>query len=640
MKRHDRTQTIDAPTLALIGQPNVGKSTLFNRLTGLRQHTGNWTGKTVGHAEGTARSPNATWRIVDLPGVYSLHPHSPEEEVTRDFLLSGTADVVAVVCDATCLERSLQLVLSVCAYTRRLVVCINLIDEAGRKGLRIDAHALETRLGLPVIAISARNGTGLDQLTARLDDFLTPSLSAPLSPLLDDLSEARDKFLSEGEHSENARMHMTERVGRAAAELTQAVVSVEDGTRSDFDRKLDRILLSRRYGLPIMLLLLGLILWLTIAGANIPSRWLSSGLAWIGDRLEDFARLCALPEMLIDLLCNGIFRVVAFVVSVMLPPMAIFFPLFTLLEDFGYLPRVAFNLDHHFKKANACGKQCLTMCMGLGCNAAGVTGCRIIDSPREKLIAILTNSLMPCNGRFPTLITLISLFLAGSTFLASLFSAAILVGVILLGISATFLVSRLLSKTVLKGEASSFTLELPPYRRPLIGQVILRSLLDRTLYVLGRAVAVAAPAGLLLWLFTHVQWGDASLLSHFSKALDPAARWFGLDGVILMAFILGFPANEIVLPIILMTYLSVSQIVPADNLTEMHAILTAHGWTWITAACVLLFTLFHWPCSTTCWTIQKETGRLRWTLLSMAVPTAIGLFLCFVCRLILYILGF
>ena len=394
-------------------------------------------------------------------------------------------------------------------------------------------------------------------------------------------------------------------------------------------RKLDRLLTGRLTGGALMLLLLGVVLWLTMAGANLPSRWLSQGFDWLGGVLAEW--LASAPAWLSGLLLDGVYRVTAWVVSVMLPPMAIFFPLFTLLEDLGYLPRAAFLMDRAFQKARACGKQALTMAMSLGCNACGVTGCRIIDSPRERLIATLTASLMPCNGKFPTLIALVTIFFVGSRggIAGSLLGAALLLGALLLGAAATLACSRLLSATVLKGAPSSFTLELPPFRRPRVGQVVVRSLLDRTVFVLGRALAVAAPAGLAIWLLANVEAGSQSLLEWCTGFLDPFARLFGLDGVILMAFLLGWPANEIVIPVMLMAYLSAGTLVEYGDLAALGELLAGQGWTWLTAVCVILFSLFHWPCSTTCLTIRKETGSWKWTALAAAIPTALGFGLCF-----------
>ena len=371
------------------------------------------------------------------------------------------------------------------------------------------------------------------------------------------------------------------------------------------------------------------ILWLTMAGANVPSELLAGLLFSWQEPLRGLLQGLGAPWWMEGALVDGVYRTVAWVVSVMLPPMAIFFPLFTLLEDAGYLPRVAFNLDHFFQKSGAHGRQALTMCMGLGCNACGVMGCRIIQSPRERLIAILTNAFVPCNGRFPTLIALISMFFVTGTGLwSSLASAALLMGCIVLAVAMTLWASRLLSATVLRGMPSSFSLELPPYRAPQVGQVLLRSILDRTLFVLGRAVAVAAPAGLIIWCAANITVGEQSILLHLAGFLQPLGELLGLDGIILLAFLLGFPANEIVVPCILMGYLSTGALTDYSSLAELHGLLTANGWTAATAVCALLLTLFHFPCGTTCLTIWRETRSAKWTALAAVLPTAVGMGLC------------
>lgn len=606
--------------LALAGNPNVGKSTVFNALTGLRQHTGNWPGKTVDSAQGYCVHNGQGFVIVDLPGTYSLSPHSQEEEITRDFILSGKADVTIIVCDATCLERNLNLALQIRCITDRAVLCVNLMDEARKKGIQVNIEELSKQLNMPVVGTSARSGKGL-------------------SALMDAVQ--RIACLPPSTENSSAPIQNTEAIFQEAERICRICVTRENPTADMRRFHADRLLTGRLTGIPVMLLLLSLVFYITLAGANYPSALLSKWALALQEQLTRLFQSLNAPAWLHDALVLGMYRVLAWVVSVMLPPMAIFFPLFTLLEDLGYLPRVAFNLDHCFKRCHACGKQALTMCMGFGCNAVGVIGCRIIDSPRERLIAILTNNLVPCNGRFPTIIAIIAMFFVGTGAGAgqTLLSAILLTGVIVLGVLLTFLFSRLLSATVLSGVPSSFTLELPPYRMPQVGKVLVRSVLDRTLFVLGRAVAVAAPAGLILWLFANLDAGGVSILARCTAFLDPFARLLGLDGVILMAFILGIPANEIVLPIAIMGYLATGTLSELPALNEMHALLSSHGWTWLTAACTVLFSLLHWPCSTTLITIHKETKRMKWTLLAFLLPTAAGICVCFIVATLARALG-
>ncbi|MDR0839204.1 MAG: ferrous iron transporter B [Oscillospiraceae bacterium] len=599
--------------IALVGNPNVGKSTVFNALTGLRQHTGNWAGKTVSPASGYCRVGGARHKIVDLPGTYSLDARSPDEEFTRDYIFGGEPDAIICVLAAPSLERGLRLVLQTLELTANVVVCLNMMDEARANGVEIDFAKLEALLGVPVVPVSARRGEGLRTLMERTDE-ISRAPRAPRTPQ----SPADD----DDEH--------TRELVRRAEALAAACVKAPERSATRGDR-LDRLFMGS-CGKLFMLALLALTLWISIAGANYPSRWLASLFA-LGDRA--LLRLLApAPAWLRGALLDGVYRALSWVVSVMLPPMAIFFPIFTLLEDFGVLPRIAFNLDGGFERAHSCGKQALTMCMGLGCNAAGVTGCRIIDSPRERLVAILTNSLVPCNGRFPALVAVISMFFASSGAGGSLVRAGILALVITLGVALTLLASRVLSATALRGESSSFALELPPYRVPKFSQVITRSLLDRTLFVLGRAAAVAAPAGLLIWITANVQIGGEPILRLAAGFLDPFARALGLDGVILFAFILGFPANEIVVPLLVMGYLGSASLAASPGLPELRALLLANGWSLTTAVCVALFTLAHWPCSTTCLTIRRETGSAKWTLAAIALPTLLGMAMCAAVKLI------
>ena len=648
-----RKQTPEDKVIAIAGNPNVGKSTLFNNLTGMNQHTGNWPGKTVTNAQGYCKTKEHSYVLVDIPGTYSLMAHSAEEEVARNFICFGGSDGVVVVCDATCLERNMNLVLQTMEISDHVLVCVNLLDEAARKNITIDLEGLSGRLGVPVAGTVARKKKSLNQLMARLDRLVeedrpdpdaavaagigagadsdtaagagsdtaagtgsgaAADTSAPLtasppsrprpyrveySPLIEQaiamaepavrarvgrrvntrwltlklldsdpslmrelqiylgedilavpeisqaLSEAREHLIKYGITGEILKDRIVAALVTSAEKICRDTVHFRSSGYNEGDRKLDKILTSRFTGYPVMVAMVAVIFWLTITGANYPSQLLAGALFRVQDQLTNVFMTLGAPEWLHGILVLGVYRVLAWVVSVMLPPMAIFFPLFTLLEDSGYLPRIAYNLDKPFKSCHACGKQALTMCMGFGCNAAGIVGCRIIDSPRERLIAMITNNFVPCNGRFPTLIAIITMFFVGVSGGAfdSLLSALLLTLFIILGVCMTFAVSKLLSMTVLKGIPSSFTLELPPYRRPQIGKVILRSIFDRTLFVLGRAVAVAAPAGLLIWIMANMQVGGLTLLARCSGFLDPFARLLGMDGVILMAFILGLPAN-------------------------------------------------------------------------------------------------
>lgn len=592
--------------IALIGNPNVGKSTIFNSLTGMHQHTGNWTGKTVDSALGYFKTDKNNYRLVDLPGTYSLMPHSPEEEIARNYIIDKKPDAVVIVCDATTLSRNLNLVLQTLKVSSRVLVCVNLLDEAEKKGIKIDFKKLEHLLGTRVVGVTARNKKTVKLLTAAIDEIIT-------KPQKNDF----DFDITE----ETALKTV-----KTAEEISNKVVTYKTKTPNARDLKIDKIITSKFLAFPIMLILLCLVFWITISGANYPSDILFSAFSRLEDWLSSLLLSFNCPLVIHDAFIYGIFRTVSFIVSVMLPPMAIFFPLFTLLEDLGFLPRIAFNLDKPFKSCGACGKQALTMCMGFGCNAAGVTGCRIIDSPRERLLATLTNAFVPCNGRFPTIIAIITMFLVGGSFA----SALVLTAVIIFGILLTFLATKLLSKTVLKGVPSNFILELPPYRRPQFLKVIVRSIFDRTLFVLGRSLIVAAPAGLIIYIMSNAKINDITLLSYCSDFLNPFGRLLGLDGVILIAFILGFPANEIVIPIIIMAYMGNGVLEDGFSLFFMKNLFVDNGWTIKTAVSMLIFTLCHWPCSTTVLTVKKETASVKWTFLSILLPTALGVILCMI----------
>lgn len=591
--------------IGLAGNPNVGKSSVFNNLTGMHQHTGNWPGKTIESSYGTYSFKENKYLLVDLPGTYSLDSYSKEEEVTKDFVEAGEYDGMVAVVDATSLERNLNLVLQILQKNTKLVVCVNLLDEAKKKNISIDLELLSELLGIPVVGTVATKKRSLENLKLKISQMIT-----------EDSREVKQEFDQE-------------QIVQEAERIASLVVSKKN-FNDERDRKIDRILTSKKFGIPIMIGLLGIIFWITIVGANYPSQFLSWIFGFGRDYLRMFFEFCHFPQFLNNMLIDGVYMTVTWIISVMLPPMAIFFPLFTLLEDFGVLPRIAFNLDNFFRKAGTCGKQALTMCMGFGCNAAGVVGCRIMRSTRERLIAIITNCFVPCNGRFPFLITVASIFFAGSVggFKGSLISTAIVLCVILLGIWLSLVISKILSKTLLKGESKGFILELPPYRKPQIGSILVRSIFDRTLFVLGRAVCVAVPAGFVIWILANVQIDGLSMLSYIAYFFDPLGKLMGLDGYIVTAFILGIPANEIVLPIILMMYMNEGTLVGIEDTMQIGQILVQNGWTILTAINVMLFTLLHFPCMTTLMTIRKETGSRKWMWVSFAIPTVCGMILC------------
>lgn len=684
VKTHNETSHREGHLLvALAGNPNVGKSTIFNSLTGMRQHTGNWAGKTVANAFGSYRKNDRRWLIADLPGCCSLTASAAEETEARDFICFQRPDVIVVVCSAVCLERSLVLALQTLEITGRVVICVNLMDEARRKGIEPELELLERRLGVPVVGTSARSKKGMKSLVRAIEDTAARGDSTPRCPItyppaiegavsrlrpeaeklsqgicparwlamrsVDDIDtdelerhfggtegdrilflRRRDECLRSLEKQSFGRAEICDAISQAAADsagrICAGAVPPSERAYSQTDRRMDMLLTGRITGWAAMLLLLFAVLWITLVGANYLSAWLSAAFIeaerWVGTVLVN----AGFSSFWCGLIADGAFRVLGWVVAVMLPPMAVFFPLFTLLEDAGYLPRVAFNLDGAFRGCGACGKQALTMCMGLGCNAAGVVGCRIIASPRERLVAILTNSFMPCNGRLPMMLTVIALFLAGGE--NSILSAVILACFIALSVLVTLAVSRLLTATILKGQPSYFSLELPPFRMPQIGRTLVRSLVDRTLTVLGRAVMVAFPAGAVIWLLANVYLGNGSLLAHLTGFLDPVGRIMGLDGITLSAFVLGAPANELVLPIAMMAYSSQGELMEIGSMNSFGQMLSAAGWNWITAVNMLIFTIMHWPCSTTCITVFRETKSIRWTLLAAALPTLCGFVCC------------
>ena len=671
-----------------------GKSSIFNNLTGLNQHTGNWTGKTIENATGMYKFKEKKVLLFDIPGTYSLMSDSPEEEIARNYICFNNPDVIVVVVDATCLERNLNLVYQIMEITDKIVICVNLLDEANKKGIKVDLNKLSEMLGVPVVGTIANKKSTLYKLIEIVDavhyekivskpkkviyDNLIESAVNILSEVIEDtlgeenkrltrwiclklidgndniihtieeklninlknnkiialkINEAKIMLLKNNINKERFKEKVTSLIIKKAEKVRSEVCKINNINYNERDRKIDKIITSKKFGIPIMLVFLILIFWITIEGANYPSELLSNLFEFLCEKLHLLFETLDLPIWFSGIVIDGMIKTTGWVISVMLPPMIIFFPLFTLLEDLGFLPRIAFNLDYCFKKCLTTGKQALTMCMGFGCNACGVTGCRIINSEKERIIAILTNAFVPCNGRFPFLITVAMIFFGGifSAPESSIISTIVVVLIILFGMILSMLISRILAKTILKKlPSSSFVLELPPYRKPKVCNIIVRSILDKTLLVLGRAISVAAPTGIVIWLFANINIGDMSILIYIANFLDPFAKLMGLDGYIITGFILGIPANEIVLPIILMCYMANGTLINIEDTNSIGEILISNGWNALTAINVMIFTLLHFPCGTTLLTIKKETHSLKYTLLAFLLPTICGITICLI----------
>ena len=617
-------------SVILAGNPNVGKSTVFNFLTGMKQHTGNWSGKTVDTLEGALIYKDCEFVLTDLPGTYSLRAESPDEAAAGDVILNSTPDCIIIVADSSSLERNLYLILQILEINTKAVLCLNLNDEAEKKHIYPDDKKISDILGIPVVKTSARSGKGLEELKAAVYDIsagniIPKKFTIPYDSQTEDvLTRISSALKKQGIADRYTAVRLTESSSRKKI-MSENNIFLSDELNSAFSYS-DSVFKSD----------------------NEVNDRISYAVVELS---EDIFRRCVRTDkksccesdiMNVNAFIGGIFIdgmicTLGDVVSVMLPPMAIFFPLFALLEDSGYLPRIAFMLDRLFCKCGTSGKQSLTMMMGFGCNACGITGCRIIGSERERKIAALTNNFCPCNGRFPTLIAIITVFLTGTASGASgsLMCALILLGVIIVGVLASLAASSLLSLTILKGHSQGFILELPPYRRPQFIKTIIRSVKDKTAAVLLRAAVVAVPAGALIWLLANISIGGHTVISSITETLDPFAQLLGLDGVILTAFILGFPANETVLPIMIMIYLSQGTMTDFTSLEQLHSILVSNGWTVTTALCMMIFTVMHFPCSTSCITFYKETKSLKLTFIAFILPTLFGILLCMLTNLIL-----
>lgn len=633
--------------IILVGNPNVGKSSLFNAFTSLNEHTGNWTGKTVEQAMGSFEYGEVKYTLVDLPGTYSLFYESEEEKVTRDYIVKGKYDATILVADASSLERSMELLLEVLDVTKEVILVLNLWDEVKKRKLSIDVEKLQEIFQIPVIPFSVKEGLGFARLKDCMRSVCPSSYQVKHSLKIASYLQHRMKknylnaFLSLEELAYHplyssfiSKMDIIASYHREAEDICSKVIDRREEKESRIDFILNCLFANPFSAVFVLFLFLFIILFLTISFSNLPSDMLFQFFSFLEKPLYSF--LSFLPSSLVDFLVLGGYRTLYFVISVMMPPMMIFFPLFSLLEEIGFLPRIAFQLDKPFCKCGSSGKQCLTMCMGLGCNAVGVTGARIMETKKMKVLSILTNSLMPCNGRFPMILTMISLFLVKKSGLqGNVLSAVILTLVLCFALIISLLATKFLNHFILKGEEPIFIFELPHFRIPKITKTIILSWKEKAFHILKRAMVVAFPAGLVFYLFTHVYIGDSSLFQASIHFLNPVGHFLGIDGAIILAFLFGFPANEIVLPILFLAYSGGNVLEEIASLEELRMMLIQHGWSLVTVLCFLALSICHFPCATTMLTIKKETQSFFYTLIAFVLPSLIGIVLCFIISMFL-----
>lgn len=641
-----------------VGNPNVGKSSLFNFLTHKNEHTGNWTGKTVKNAYATFSYKDTLWEVVDLPGTYSLIGESKEEKIASSFVCSLDYDLAVVVLDASNLERSIVLLLEVLDVTDRVIVCLNLMDEAKAQKINIDVLKLQQRLNVPIVITKASDGTGCARLCDEMNHFkVNPNIfkvkhEGKIANYLKLTNSYADKPVSYLYQEKNCEKESLQKVLRfyknyisreellksyihCTDKLLENIVERKEQTLKKEDIFWNKILSHKISSFVVTSIIFLVILWLTIFASNIPSDLMFSFFASGESFLLSFFSF--LPDFIVQPLILGGYRTFYWVISVMLPPLIIFFPLFSYLEDYGLFPRIAFNMDKPFKKCGSCGKQSLTMCMGLGCNAIGVTNTRIMEDKKMRILAILTNNFMPCNGRFPAMITMLSLFFIRDTSLFGSFLVALgLLLIIVLGIVLTFLWTKILNHFLFKKEEVMFILELPTFRRPSVWKTFSQALKEKAFPVLKRAMLVSFPLGILIYLLASWHLGNSTFLLLLVDKLNNFGHLFGLDGAIILAFILGMPANEIVIPSLLLCYTKSNALVSYTSMESLRHILVNNGWTWLTALCFLIIMLCHYPCTTTLLSIKKESKSWSYTILAFLIPTLTGLFLSFIINFILH----